>query len=298
MIKKVLQRFVDIWKLDFLAKFFAGKKNDNKTTVLFWIISNALLAIILAVLAYLFLVGFYDTLIDSINKNVPDNARITVVDGQLTTQNLDDPFFREISANNVQYEYDESFVIIIDSVSSAYDITSLDEYVGGIIVVGDRAYLKDESELTQIIFAEYPDFSISKEDIIVFIDKYFFFPFAAVLTIAIGVFMFIWFAVARLIFALWWAFMLFILMRIFDVKDTYMTTYKAVLNLYFIPTLVVFVVGLIVIDIPLLTTIIFIAIFIANLMWLKNSMKNNIAGEQLENLTQSTKTNVEQSEKK
>ncbi len=81
--------------------------------------------------------------------------------------------------------------------------------------------------------------------------------------------MFFWFSVFRLVSAFWWALMLFVLTKIFDIECKYMTAYKAVINLYFIPTVVVFMVGFLGLNIPLMTTIIFIAIFIANLLWIK-----------------------------
>lgn len=268
-MKKLLHRFVDVWKLDFLAEFFAGKKDDNKTTILFWITSNILVTIILSVSFCFFLYNSSSELIKAIDENVPENARITITDGQLTTENIDEPFFREVNAHNDENNYDGSYVVIIDAHSDTYDITSLDEYRGGIIVVGDRAYIKDGAEFNHIIFSDVPNFSVGKSDVISFVDQYFLFPFSVVLTLVAGIFMFIWFAGFRLISAFWWALMLFVLLKIFDLKEGYMTSYKAVLNFYFIPTVAVFIIGLVGVHVPLLTTLIFIAVFIANLIWIK-----------------------------
>ncbi|XLQ20115.1 MAG: DUF1189 family protein [Candidatus Moraniibacteriota bacterium] len=268
-MKKALKRFVDIWKLDFLAKFFAGECKNNKTTISFWILSSLALSLMVAVGFCVFLCDSYDDTVALLERDIPESAQITITDGQLTTQNIDEPFFREINAHSDDNSYDGSFVIIIDTRSDAYDLTSLDEYNGGIIVLGDRAYFKDGTEFDQIVFSEIPNFTVSKDDILEFVSKYFIFPFSIILTILLGVFMFFWFSVFRLVSAFWWALMLFVLTKIFDIECKYMTAYKAVINLYFIPTVVVFMVGFLGLNIPLMTTIIFIAIFIANLLWIK-----------------------------
>lgn len=268
-MKKLLHRFVDVWKLDFLAKFFAGEKDNNKTTILFWITSNILITVALSISFFFFLYNSSGELTKTIDENIPENARITITDGQLTTENIDEPFFREVSAHNGESDYDENYVVIIDTHSNTYDITSLDEYSGGIIVVGDRAYVKDGAEFNHILFSNVPNFSVEKSNIISFVEQYFLFPFSVVLVLVAGLFMFVWFAGFRLISAFWWALMLFVLIKIFDVKYGYMTSYKAVLNFYFIPTVAVFIIRLVGVHVPLLTTLIFIAVFIANLIWIK-----------------------------
>lgn len=268
-MKKLLHRFVDVWKLDFLAKFFAGEKDDNKTTILFWITSNILVIVVLSVFFCVFLYNSSGELVKAIDENIPANARITVTDGQLTTENIDEPFFREVNASNNENNYDGSYVVIIDTNSNTYDITSLDEYSGGIIVVGDRAYVKDGAEFNHILFSDVPNFSFAKNNIISFVEQYYLFPFSVVLVFVAGIFMFVWFAGFRLISAFWWALMLFILTKIFDVHYGYMTSYKSVLNFYFIPTVAVFIIWLVGVHVPLLTTLIFISVFIANLIWIK-----------------------------
>lgn len=297
-MNKMLKRFVDIWKLDFLAKFFAGEKDDDKTTVLFWVTSNVLMTIILTISFGLFFYNSSDDLINTINKNVPENARITVVDGQLTTQNIDEPFFREVNTHNDGNNYDGSYVVIIDTHSNTYDLTSLDAYNGGIIVMGDRAYFKDGTEFKHVVFAEVPNFSLQKDDIINFVDRYFLFPFSVVLTLFMGLFIFMWFAGFRLIIAFWWALMLFILTKIFDIQCGYMTAYKSVLNFYFIPTVAVFILGLVGIHVPLLTTLIFIAVFIANLIWIKKHPQLESAENVLTSVTEMGVKTIKQTEEK
>ncbi len=268
-MKRLLSRFVDIWKLDFLAKFFAGEKDDKKTTILFWISSNLLITIILMVPFYLFLHNASNELMGYVNDNIANGAQIIIADGQLTTQNIEEPFFREISAQNGVSGYNESYAIIIDTQSDTYDITSLDEYRGGVVVKGDRLYFKDENKIRDIIFSNVNNLSISKEQIIEFINEYSSFLNLILFTIFVGIFVFVWFVGFRLAIAFWWALLLFMLIKIFDINEEYMTAYKAVLNLYFIPTIAVFGVSVAGFSVPMLTTLIFLAVFIANLIWIK-----------------------------
>lgn len=289
-MNKILNRFIDIWKLDFLTKFLAGEKNDNKTTIGFWIVSNFLI-VMLFVGSFMFsLMSIPGELVDYIEKNIPDNARITVTDGQLITENIDEPFFREIDANNEGISYDKKIAIIIDTYSETYDITSLDEYESGVIVLGDRIYTKNNTELNHVLLADVPNFSFSKEDLVVFIDKYFSFIFITFLTVFIGGFIFLYLAVFRLLSAFWWALMLFAIMQIFDVKESYMTAYKAVLNFYFIPMIVVFALGIIGLHVPFVTTLIFIAVFIANLIWLKRQRETKPVQNVLESVDKKANT--------
>ncbi len=279
-MKKVSKRFIDIWKLDFLAKFLSHGKSDNKTTIWFWIISNLVLVLILLISFSLFLIGAPNEIVTAIEKNVPDGARITIIDGQLTTENIDEPFFREISASNKGTNYDEKIAIIVDTQGQTYDIASLDEYKEGFLILGDRAYTKDDTKINQLVFKDIPNISFAKEDVISWVHKYFLF-FAISLGILMGSILFFYFVVLRLVSAFWWALMLFIFMRIFDVRESYIIAYKAVLNFYFIPSIAVLVLGLIGFGIPFITTIIFMAIFIANLIWLKRQYEDTSVKEAL-----------------
>ena len=281
-MKKILNRFVDIWKLDFLTKFLSGEKENNKTTIWFWIVSNLVLTGVLMVSFVIFLISAPNQIISAIEKNVPDFARVTLTGGQLMTENIDEPFFREIDASNEGVNYDKKIAVIIDTHGQTYDITSLDEYEGGLLVLGDRAYTKDNAKINQLVFTNVPDLSFTKEDVITFVDKRFLFPFATLLSIFLGMILFFYFAVLRLLSASWWAFMLFVIMRIFGVGESFMTAYKAVLNFYFIPAIVVIVLGMVGFTVPFVTTIIFISIFIANLIWLNRQHKRGFVEDSLE----------------
>ena len=268
-MKKVLRRFVDIWKLDFLARFFAKGKKDNKTTIGFWVLSNIFVALIISLLWGIVIYNSADDILVSLDKYVPDHARVTIRDGQLTTENIDDPFFREIVARNTNSNRDGSFAVIIDSHSSTYDITSLDEYDGGVIVFGDRMYFKNGRDLDHIVFSDVPNISISKEAVERFITGPSFLAITTGITLMSFVVLLIYFALFRLIVAFWWALLLFILMYIFEQKEEFMTIYKAVLNLYFIPTIVIVFLSFFSIRMSFFTTIIFVAVFLANLIWQK-----------------------------
>ncbi|MEN8252393.1 MAG: DUF1189 family protein [Patescibacteria group bacterium] len=268
-MKKTLQRFIEIWKPDFLAKFFAYESHDNKTTALFWITSNFLMALIFFIFFCFALLGGKGDIIKSIEDNIVDDVRVTNTDGQLTIDNIEEPFLKEISAEAQSGDYGEDLIFIIDTKSDTYDLTSLDEYGEGILIKGDRALFKDGEEITQIIFADTPDFSVAREDVIDFVDSYFMLV-AFVFASLIGVVMFVYFAGFRLVSAFWWALMLFILTKIFDIKCGYMTAYKSVLNFYFIPLIVVFGLGVFNIGVPFLTTAIFGTVFVVNLIWIKN----------------------------
>ena len=267
-MKNILQRFVDVWKVDFLLKFFTVYKDDNKTTILFWVSFNFLVVIVLCVYLCISFYGVPDNLIETIEKNIPDGARIAFVDGQMNLENIDTPFFREIKVSNKQANYDDKFAVIIDLEGNEYDITSLDEYSEGILVLRDRLYSKNNNEINQLLFKDVPNISFSKTDAIDWIDKYLFFPFFAIAVIFIGLVLFIIFALLRLIIAFWWSLMLFVLTRIVGLRVDFITTYKAVLNLYVIPTVVMLVFDFAGFRIPLLTTVIFLTVFIANLIWI------------------------------
>lgn len=270
-MNRILQRFVDVWKMDFLAKFVAGEHKNLRTTVCFWVAFNVLIVLVIVCELCFYLYSAENVLISTINENVPENARISVSMGQLSTENIDEPFFREVTAENeYNADYSEDYVLIIDTHSQGgYDITSLDEYTGGVVVLHDRAYMKNDNEIQHVLFADVPDFSLTREQATAFIDQYFFFPFTIVLSAFAFFALVIFYSVFRLIAVFWWALMLWILAKIMDVTLQYPVAYKAVLNFYFIPTVVVLLLSFVGVHISLLVTAIFMVIFIANLLWIK-----------------------------
>lgn len=273
-MKKIAQRFCDVWKLDFLANYFAGDHKDHKTTLVFWILFNTVVVFVLSVSFFLSFRNFSDELITKISVEIPDGARITIADGQLMTEGIDEPYFREFTAKNAHNNaLDETYAVIINTRSDAYDIASLDEYMGGILILHDRIYAKNGNEIKSALFADVENFSITKEDVLDFINAYAFYPTAVFLTFFVFVTLFFVYAGMRLVMGLWWALMLFVLAQIFDIRVQYVVAYKAVLNLYVIPTIVVLVLNLFDVHVALLTSTIFVAVFIANLIWMKKKTK-------------------------
>ena len=277
-MKKALHRFLDVWKLDFLAKFFAGEYRDTRTTVVFWILSNIVVSFIFAVQIFVGMCMVKGELINSVKENVADGASVTFQDGQMVVTGMDDPFFREMIATQ-EKGASTSSVFIIDQHANTYDLGALDEYGGGLIMLHDRAYVKDGSDITQILYADMPNFSVSKEQVIAYMQKYYIFPFAVLITILGGIFIFLFMLCVRTVGALWWAAMLYVIGLIMNVHMAFGVAYKSVLNLYLIPMLVTTLLMFVNVQIPLLTTVIFIAIFVANLLWFK---KHRVEEETIE----------------
>ena len=274
---KITQRFLEVWKTDFLAKFFAGEYRDTKTTILFWIFSQLLISLIITLQIFFYLWSSRADIIQFIHDKVPENAVVSIADGQLNLTNIDDPFYREINAEKSENN-EGSFVFIIDTKKSTYDMNALDEYNGGLIVLQDRLYLKDGNEINELLFSELPNLSLSTEQSIKYVNQYYVFPVATVISLLFLLFITVFYICGRLVMALWWALMLFVIALIFDIKISYAVAYKAVLNLYFVPAFVVLILMLFNIHIMFLMSALFIVIFIANILWYK---KNNMKEEKI-----------------
>lgn len=76
------------------------------------------------------------------------------------------------------------------------------------------------------------------------------------------------FGVIRLIGAVIWAGVLYVMARSLDITINYSVAYKAILQLYFIPTFVTQC-----ISVPLLGDSIFFVIIVMNLVWMKKKQK-------------------------
>ncbi|MFA5985854.1 MAG: DUF1189 family protein [Parcubacteria group bacterium] len=271
-MKKIMYRFVDVWKVDFLTKFFAGEHRNTCTTISFWVLSNVVIVFVLSVQMFVFLYASKSVVIDGVQNAIGDGATITFLDGQMTTENIDDPFFREIKTTNANGQSVTS-VVIIDMHADTYDLDALDEYAGGVIALHDRMYIKDGNDITQMLYTNVRNFSLSKEQVLAYIDRYYAVPFVLLATVIVGVVLLLTMMIGRTIAALWWALMLYMIGLIMNVRMAYDIAFKSVLNLYFVPMSVVVLLGIINIQIPLLTTVIFIAMFVANLIWLKRHVE-------------------------
>ena len=272
-MKKVAQQFLNVWKLDFLARFIAKEHRDVKATVVFWIVSQVIVAFFMCVQFAWFLGSAKDDVITAIDAHVPQGAAMRIENGQLSVENVQMPFFREINAKNENGE-DESFAVIIDVQAQTYSLNSLDAYSGGVILLSDRAYVKDGGELDQMLYTDVPNFSVSKDQIMTFVHEKYLFPFTTLIVFAALFMLAIGFLVFRSIMALWWALMLFILGMIFDVRIGYAVAYRAVLHMYVVPAIALLITAFAGVNVPYMATVLFLVIFIGNLMWIRKNRQN------------------------
>ena len=281
---KIFQRFVDIWKMDFLANLVVKERGNAKLTVYFWIVSSVFVAFLLTCSFCFSAIEFKTHLVDLIEKNVSEDAKIAISMGQLSTEGIDVPFFREIAVENEHNgEYIENYVFIIDTHSQGYDITSLDEYSGGVVVLQDRMYVKDDRGINHMLFSEVSDFSVDRSQIFSFIEKNYI-GIVVLVSFVIFVAALLNYVVFRLLFLPWWAFMLWIFSRILEYPLSYGFSCKAILNFNFIPTIIIFVLVTLGLQVQfwdriILATTIFIVVFLMNLLWMK---RNKIEDEIME----------------
>jgi hypothetical protein len=269
-MQKIMRRFVDIWKPDFLAAFFTRDFRDRTTTILFWITSNLVVAAIFGVSLTMYLGSLKAPMVSFVEEEFHADASVAIQDGQLMLTNIEEPYFREVTASNAGSGASGDFVFIIDTTERVYNITTLDQYSAGVIALRDRVYIKDGVDMQQHLYSEIPTFAITRSDVITIIDRFYNWAVAGVAMIVLVV-MFFFFAVIRLIAAFWWALMLWIFTRIMDVKASYGMAYMAVLNLYFIPTVIIAIMSQFVLTPPFFTTAIFVAIFVVNLWWIRRN---------------------------
>lgn len=289
-MKKVLKRFVEIWKPDFIHNLTTSKKEKNlNTTIWFWVLNGFLGAFLLTgvfvVFGFIFKIGLPEMIRDfSREVGIVDEMGINFEDGVLSTQNINEPIFYE----------EEGFLFILDTKTSEYDDPSmLKDYDSGIILLKDKAYGKDDEDLgfgTAIYKdEEIPNFSMNFGELKEYINLYF--PIF-ILAVAFVVFIvtFLILTVFRLITALWWALILFILSLIMKNEVSYGKAYESVLNLYFIPLLLeisLFFMGW---SFKFSTLLIFLVLFLVNLFHIKNNKK-----EEIENVENKKSENINQS---
>lgn len=269
-MKKVIQQFVDVWKLDFLARFVATEHRNISTTVIFWIVSQVVIAVIMGAQVMWFFASTRDDVVHAFDTYIPQDASMRIVDDRLMIDNVQMPFFREINAQNPDGGQ-ESFAIIIDTDANTYSLNSLDAYAGGVIFLQDRAYFKDGTELDQMLYADVPEFDISKDQIMTFVREKYIFPIAFVMTIAVILLLSIGLIVFRAIMALWWSLMLYVIAVIADVRISYAKAYRATLHIYIIPAIAVLITGVVGVNVPYMPSVLFFVIFVANVIWMRNN---------------------------
>lgn len=173
-MKKVLQRFVDVWKPDFLHKITTSKEKTLSTTIWFWVINSAIIPLIITIIfivfGFIFKVGLPDLLRDFSNETgITDEAGIIMTDGILSTQDIDEPIFDD----------ENGFLFVLDTQTSKYDNADLfKEYDEGLIILKDKAYTKDEGDLgfNTVIYKNekiIPNFSLNFGKLKGYINNYF-----------------------------------------------------------------------------------------------------------------------------
>jgi len=268
-MNNVWRRCTEVWKVDFLARFLADLHKDLRTTIIFWISINLIFAGALSVSMLVAILGIKGELRNITQSVIPDHARIAVEDGALRIQNIPDPSLQDFHEDDTG----DSAVIIVDTHGDTYDITTLDTYTEGVAFFSDKMYVKMDDKIESIAYQGLPNFGISKEKLLEGIDRYF---VATVVAISVVAMIILWPAlmIGRSIMALWWAAILLIVARIMHVEIPYRTAYLSVLNFYFVPTLVMIVLIPFAFDVPYLTSAIFLAVFIANIIWMNRNTQS------------------------
>jgi len=257
-MNNVVQRAIDVWKPNFIKKTLSQSEKSQKTTWLFWFITSALAAIIWAVFIASWIAREIPGVIESVDSFIPQDAKIQIVEGKLSTQNIE-PFKEEINAE----DGGKALFIIDTRENSEFTLEVLESYENGALVLQDKFYLKNGNEIKTEGFESFPDFSYTKEQFMQFIN--------AQKNTVIGGFgvlifisMFGVLAGVRLLIALWWTAVFMLLGKLFGMQAKWNEMYFIILNLYFIPLVIEGILLLMNIHIPFITTLLFIALFTFN----------------------------------
>lgn len=278
MLTQIIQRTKSVWKSDFLALFIESENKSHKITWLFWIVTGLIAATIWTLSVTYFVNNAFPIVTEGIEQNIPDGAQLSVMDGILSIEGIEQPYVIEGD--------EDGSVLIIDTEGVAYSPESLDAYTAAVLVTKEGIYQKEDLVRSrEFSFAEAKDFTYSKEQLMALVERS-----RSMITIgmAIGIFlaMTLNFIVFRLLGALWWALLLMLIAMFFGMKEKFSTYYFAVLNLYFVPLVLEGVLVVFGISIPFFTTLIFIILFLFNLLYWKKKNDSEIVSENLKNETE------------
>jgi len=271
MMTNIIQRAKGVWKPDFLSLFIESENKSHKITWLFWIVTGLIVAVIWTLSITYFVHRAFPDVIDGIDQNIPDGTHLSIVDGELSIEGIEQPYI-------VEGEGDGS-VLIIDTKGATYSPGSLDAYTSAVLVTKDGVYQKeDKVRSREFSFAEAKNFTYSKEQLMELIERS-----RSMITVgmAIGIFlvMTVNLLVFRLLGALWWALLLMIIAMLFGMKEKFPTYYFAVLNFYFIPLILEGVLLIFGVGIPFFTTLIFMILFFMNLLHWKRKQDEKMIPE-------------------
>lgn len=256
----IFTRFISIWRPDFFKDILLEEKSSGPTWK-FWFFGNSILTVIItAFTSFSFFV-----LLEEVEKEILpniENFEIEVKNGKLTTT-FPDPFL---------WSNDDIGVVILDTKKAQYDETTLHNYSGGFFVSTEKFIWKDagSGKTETRYFSEINEnFSLSK----VTVEKWLLDKKGLIKSIIIGFLFFgiwIFLNIIRLVTAVIWAFIFWIVSLIAEVeKFNFGTSYLAVLNLYFIHLIIE---GLLIINmviIPFSSFILFAILFGMNFWTLK-----------------------------
>ncbi|MBD3299752.1 MAG: DUF1189 domain-containing protein, partial [Candidatus Moranbacteria bacterium] len=270
------------------------EEKNHLSSWAFWFLSNTLVTLIVGI--YLFF---------AINKGILEfelflrdeigQAQVTLEDGVLRTTGLEEPFIFESK--------EENSVFIVDTKSDQYQEDFLKEYDQGFILK-DRIFYSKNNKFEPVSAIPYTEmgqkveFNITKQKVLDWVreNRNVFISIALVIAICV---IWLFFNLLRLLSALWWAFVLWIMALIFNIRNfTYKVSYLAVLNLLFVPLVIELLLKILFnFWFPFETFTICVILFIINLYKLKQdqtaalikereSVKNaDEAGEKKEDLT-------------
>ena len=255
----IFRRFVEILKPNFLANNF--HELDSSQTWKFWFLSNTIFTLIITVVASFGIYKFINESANYLQTKYPD-AEISVKDGKISTAGLQEPVYVKNKDNSI---------FVLDTKGEKYDASVLNDVSSGVFISANKIYnKKNPVEIQQYDLSQIKNnFTFTQNDIQENIWR-------LKLAIILMVFVFAWIYLNafRLVSALWWALIFWILGLIMRVKEmNFAKAYFAILNFYIIPLALTGLILMFGVSVPFLTFIIFTIIFILNYLNLKKQQE-------------------------
>lgn len=284
-MKKTLKRFLEIWKPDFLKKL--TQEENQKTTWKFWFFYNSIAAIIISIAAIVGLGKFMSEGMEYLANNYSD-AKIVVENGKLNTEGFNEPIFQED-------ENGES-IFVVDTKNAKYDVSVLEKYPNGVFIGADKFYnKKNEVEMRSYSFSKITNgFSVTQGEFQNLIKNNLEKIYSLAFVFVFGMLLF-FFAGLKLIGALWWALIFWVLALILSIKEmTFQKTFYAVLNFYFIILIFQTILMFSGISFPFSTTLVFLILFGINFWKIKKDVAPIVIENKESKMEIEEKENVEE----
>lgn len=270
-MKNIWRRGIDVWKVDFLARFIGGLHKDVRTTVWFWVTINCAFAVVVSMGVLFGLLSSKPMLQEFVRTAIPDGATIAVQDGTLTLHNIDDPSLQTLRYEESSATKTEA-VLIVDTHGETYNLATLDDYEQGMALFAHKAYVKDGRKIEEVNYSDVPNFQVSKDAAEAWVNRYFI-PVVILIAVIVVVILVVMLTILHALFALWWALLLLVTGYIMHVRMPYRIAYMSVLNMYFVPLSVQVVLLVAGVEIAYVTFAIFMAVFIANMLWIHRNAR-------------------------